>query len=170
MFYLKNFSLRTTFNFRTSSQLTLISTQINHQEQKMSSQDAHTGGDLSEMAATGTKIPNDAGKMNIIPSVPRPDQDNSNPGGIGSTSQAFAVDNPIDIPRQNKDMGLTDEIITGTGDQMPSTVEAKRLHYPANEPRAKGHERDHKHVAQTSDFERFQGEGGKMEDSPGDTR
>jgi hypothetical protein len=137
----------------------------------MSSQDAHTGGDLSDMAATGTTIPNDAGKMNLIPSVPRPDQNDRNPGGIGTTSKALAVDNAIDIPRQNKDMGLTDEVISGTGDQMPATVENKRLHYPANEPKAKGHERDHKHNRQTrSDIERFQSEGGEMEDVPGKQR
>jgi len=36
--------------------------------------DPKQGGDLSDMAASGTTVPNDAGKMNTLPSVPRPDR------------------------------------------------------------------------------------------------
>ncbi len=36
--------------------------------------DPHTGGSLSDMAVTGTTLPNDAGKQSLIPSVPPPDQ------------------------------------------------------------------------------------------------
>ena len=32
--------------------------------------DPHVGGDLSDMAATGTRMPNDAGDYEIVPSVP----------------------------------------------------------------------------------------------------
>lgn len=50
------------------------------------------------MAAEGTTIPGDAGKMNLIPSVPRPDQiEDSNE--LGSTDVAGAADNATDIPR-----------------------------------------------------------------------
>jgi hypothetical protein len=55
--------------------------------------DPHEGGDLFDMAKDGTTMPNDAGKHNLIPSVPRPDQiadDSTDPG---------AADNPTDIPR-----------------------------------------------------------------------
>jgi hypothetical protein len=135
----------------------------------MSSSDAHKGGDLSDMAVHGTKIPNDAGKMNLIPSAPRPDQVNEDSMDLGSATLAGAADNNTDIPRRNRDMGGTDEIITGTGDQMPPAVESKRLHYGANEPFSKGHDRTHKHARQTeSDLERYQGDGADMEALPGD--
>lgn len=46
----------------------------------MASEDPHKGGDLSDMAATGTKMPNDAGDYPIIPSVPKSDEKAENPG------------------------------------------------------------------------------------------
>ena len=46
----------------------------------MASEDPHKGGDLSDMAATGTKMPNDAGDYPPIPSVPKPDEKAENPG------------------------------------------------------------------------------------------
>ena len=61
-------------------------------------EDPKQGGDLSDMAVSGTSIPGDAGKMNIIPSVPRPDQI-SDPNDLGSDSLAGAADNATDIPR-----------------------------------------------------------------------
>jgi len=137
----------------------------------MSSQDAHQGGDLYDMAAKGTKIPNDAGKMNLIPSVPRPDQlDEYNNRDLGDADLASAADNPIDIARQNKDMGATGEVVTGTGDQMPAGIEQKRLHYgTSNEPAAKGHGRDERHrTGGESEFERFAGEGAEVDLAPGE--
>lgn len=122
----------------------------------MSSNDAHKGGDLYDMAKDGTKIPNDAGKLNLIPSVPRPDQmDETNNAGLGDPNLQTAADNPIDIARGNKDMGATGEVVSGTGDQMPAGIESKRLHYGANQPAAKGHQRDAKHGKEESDIERF---------------
>lgn len=64
----------------------------------MASSDPHQGGDLFDMAKDGTTIPNDAGKQNIIPSVPRPDQVND-PNDIGAPDLARAADNPNDVPR-----------------------------------------------------------------------
>lgn len=67
-----------------------------------SHEDPHVGGSLSDMAVTGTTIPNDAGKQNLIPSVPRPDQITStseNPNDLGSSDLAGVADNPIDISR-----------------------------------------------------------------------
>lgn len=61
--------------------------------------DPHQGGDLFDMAKDGTSIPNDAGKMNIIPSVPRPDQINDSPNDLGAADLSSAADNPIDISR-----------------------------------------------------------------------
>jgi len=139
----------------------------------MSSQDPHVGGDLNDMAIHGTKIPNDAGKMRTIPSVPRPDQiegnETYNPGGIGSADLSSAADNATDIPRRNKDIGATGGVITGIGDQLPAQVESKRLHFSPNNPLAKGHDRYDKHTRQKeSDLERFQGEGAQVDPEPGE--
>ena len=69
----------------------------------MTSQDPNPqGGSLSEMAAQGTKIPDDAGTQNIIPSVPRPDQvtdSSSASNDLGATDLAGAADNAQDISR-----------------------------------------------------------------------
>ncbi|KAF2102961.1 hypothetical protein NA57DRAFT_32716 [Rhizodiscina lignyota] len=139
----------------------------------MASTDAHKGGDLSDMAANGTSIPNDAGQMNTVPSVPRPDQLPSDPnfrnGNLGAPDLAAAADNASDIPRRNKDMGATGEVITGTGDQLPAQLESKRLHYGANEPASKGHDRLEKHLKQKeSDLERYAGEGAEVDPVPGE--
>ena len=80
----------------------------------MSSDDAHRGGSLEELAVQGTKIPNDAGIQNTIPSVPRPDQITED-SGIGAADIQGAADNATDIPRRNKDIGATSEVLTGTG-------------------------------------------------------
>jgi hypothetical protein len=69
----------------------------------MASTDPHQGGDLFDMAQTGTTIPNDAGEMNIILSKPRPGESSSD----GPT-------NPTDIPRSFQDRGLGEEVQTGT--------------------------------------------------------
>lgn len=64
--------------------------------------DPHTGGSLEDWAVTGTKVPNDAGKQNVIPSVPRPDQVTStseDPNDLGSSDLAAVADNPTDISR-----------------------------------------------------------------------
>jgi hypothetical protein len=84
------------------------------------SQDSHQGGDLSDMAATGANMPNDAGKMNIIPSVPRPGEGFDSVTGVtgANASQgtlAGAADEGADIPRAYKDIGATREVETGTG-------------------------------------------------------
>lgn len=136
----------------------------------MASSDPRTGGDLSDMAVEGTSIPNDAGKMNVLPSVPRPDQMAENTaGGLGAADLSSAADNATDIPRRNKDMGATGEVITGTGDQLPGEVESKRLHYGANDPLSKGHDRYDKHVRQNeSDLERYAGEGAEVDPAPGE--
>lgn len=58
-------------------------------------------------------------------------------------------------------MGATGEVISGTGDQMPAGIESKRLHFGANQPAAKGHQRDAKHGKEESDIERFAEDGRK---------
>lgn len=69
----------------------------------MASQDPNPqGGSITEMAAEGTKVPDDAGTQNTIPSVPRPDQitDPSNdPNDLGTTDLAGAADNAQDVSR-----------------------------------------------------------------------
>ncbi|KAA6411007.1 MAG: hypothetical protein FRX48_05318 [Lasallia pustulata] len=135
----------------------------------MASSDPHPqGGDLSDMAAEGTTIPGDAGKMNLIPSVPRPDQI-EDPNELGSAGLEGAADNATDIPRRNRDMGATGEVVTGTGDQLPAQVESKRLHFGANDPLSKGHDRYDKHTKQKeSDLERYAGEGAGVDRAPGE--
>lgn len=54
------------------------------------------------MAVEGTKVPDDAGTQDTIPSVPRPDQvtDPSNDSNnLGATDLAGAADNPQDVSR-----------------------------------------------------------------------
>lgn len=112
-------------------------------------QDPHQGGSLSEMAQTGTSIPNDAGKMRTIPSVPRPDQraehfdfDNE---GVAEPTTAAAADNAVDIPRSTRDVSMTGEVMTATGDSMPAGVESKRQ-IGSNIPGGQGDSRDLKHA------------------------
>ena len=122
----------------------------------------HQGGNLSDMAVNGTTMPNDAGKYDVLPSVPRPDQVSENStaftkGDLGAENLAGAADNSTDIPQQPKDIGITGEVLTGTGDQLPAQTESKRLHLGANNPLDKGHDRRDKHTVQKeSDFERYQ--------------
>ncbi|CAI7582139.1 unnamed protein product [Penicillium glandicola] len=124
----------------------------------MVQKDPHQGGSLSEMAQ-GTSMPNDAGMMNTIPSVPRPDQraehfefDN---GGIAKPSAAMATDNTTDLPRSTRDVGQTGEVISGTGNSMPAGIESKHAYMGPNHHAAHGDTRDFKraHV-----FERYQEE------------
>jgi len=130
--------------------------------------DPHQGGDLSDMAASGTSVPNDAGVQNLIPSVPRPDQLDEN-STSSADNLAGAADNGADLPRSNKDIGATGEVVTATGDQLPAQVESKNLHFGANGPLAKGHDRMDKHVRQKeSDLERYAGEGAEVEKAPGE--
>lgn len=123
-------------------------------------QDPHQGGSLADMAPEGTTIPNDAGKMNTIPSVPRPDQrgehylyDNE---GIAEPSTAMAADNATDLPRSTRDRGQTGEVMTGTGDSLPASTESKRTFMGSNIPGGTGDTRDIKHHNQNrSKFDRY---------------
>ena len=139
----------------------------------MASSDPHQGGDLSDMAATGTTVPNDAGVQNIIPSKPRPEQMAENPQFhnqfMNSADPQGATDNATDLPRQFKDMGASGEVITSTGDQMPAEIETKNLQFEGNDPQSKGSSRFAKHARQTkSDIERLQGDGAEADPAPGD--
>lgn len=95
-------------------------------------QDPHAGGSLSEMAAGGTSIPNDAGEQRTVPSVPRPDQIEENPQfdnrGTAEPNPAFAADNATDVARSTRDKGGTGEVITGTGNTIGAPQsEAKNM-------------------------------------------
>lgn len=137
------------------------------------SNDATKGGDLSDMAVSGTTVPHDVSQPRTIPSVPRPDQMAETQayqhGLIGGGDPQGAVDNAADMPRKPKDIGATGDVITGTGDQMPAQVESKNLHFGANDPVAKGHDRVDKHARQgESDLERYAGEGAGVKPPPGE--
>lgn len=126
-------------------------------------QSPHQGGTLSDFAATGTSIPNDAGKMNTIPSIPRPDQRAENPtyenAGLAQPSIAFAADNATDLPRSTRDVGQTGEFLSGTGDSIPASVESKRTFMGTNIPGGVGEARATKHQNQNrSQFDRYAGE------------
>jgi len=121
--------------------------------------DPKQGGDLSDMAATGTTVPNDAGVQNLIPSKPRSDQlaDETDPNNLGADDLATAADNPGDIPRSTKDTSVAPDILTGTGDSLPGQTASKRLHPTPgggpHDPLSKGHPRTEKHAKGVSDFE-----------------
>jgi hypothetical protein len=108
------------------------------------------------MAESGTRIPNDAGLQNTIPSVPRPDQKQRQQKGRGETEEHLfeerdfpltaQADNPQDMPRSARDTGLpSGEVVSGTGDTMPDEIESKRLHFGTGDPGAKGSLRTYKH-------------------------
>lgn len=134
----------------------------------MPSSDAYQGGRLEDMAEKGTTVPSDAGAQNLIPSVPRPDQVDAD--SATSSSLAKAADNAIDIPRTYRDTGMTGEVITGTGDQLPATtVEHKNLAGGGNEPYAKGHSRRAKHAQQRETLEDKMASGGVgVDPAPGE--
>ncbi|KAJ5156444.1 hypothetical protein N7492_009247 [Penicillium capsulatum] len=128
-------------------------------------QDPHQGGTLSEMAPTGTTIPNDAGKMRTIPSVPRPDQraesDLFDNEGLAEPSTAMAADNATDLPRSTRDVGQTGEVVTGTGNSIPASIESKRAYMGTNIPGGNGDTREQKHhVHNRSAFDRYAKEDG----------
>lgn len=141
----------------------------------MSSSDPHRGGNLTDMAEQGTRVPNDAPQQTEIPSVPRPDQqqeaeeleknrwarlDENQRIAERDFPMAAAADNQRDMPRSTKDMGPTSgEVVSGTGDVMPPEVESKRLNLGAQDPGAKGSLRTFKHeVKKGSVFDRSAGE------------
>jgi hypothetical protein len=71
-------------------------------------------------------VPNDAGKLNTIPSVASPEQKQPTAGGLGARSLAEAADNPISHEKESGHKGSgVGEVITGTGDSLPSSVTTK---------------------------------------------
>lgn len=55
----------------------------------MASSDPHKGGDLSDMAVTGTKMPNDAGDYPEVPSVPNDTEKAENPGQLSHNHESL---------------------------------------------------------------------------------
>ena len=115
----------------------------------MTTNDPHQGGTLSQLAE-GTSMPNDAGLQRLIPSVPRPDQRSENTQfdnqGLAEPTSTLAVDNPTDLPRSTRDVGMSGEVITGTGDSLNAEVESKRTQIGANAPGFRGDVRMLKHA------------------------
>ena len=137
------------------------------------SKDQHpAGGDLSDMAASGTSVPTDSAKPKLVPSVPEPHQKAENPAFhnqfINAADPQGAVDNAADMPRTFKDTGATGEVITATGDQMPADVEAKRFGLrDAGGDAAKGHSREGRGTTthKEDDIEKFATEGAEVDRS-----
>ncbi|KAK4936430.1 hypothetical protein LTR10_022704 [Elasticomyces elasticus] len=131
----------------------------------------NSGGDLFDMAKDGTKVPEDAAAPRYIPSVPRPDQiaSETDPNDLGARNLADAAGEG-DIPRTTRDTRASD-VITGTGDTLPGTVDSKRLHAVpggvTQDPFAKGSTRMTAHKKQDSDFEKGASDGPQVERAPG---
>ncbi|KAM0542860.1 hypothetical protein ACHAPJ_012583 [Fusarium lateritium] len=86
--------------------------------------DPKQGGDLFDMAKDGTSIPGDAGKQNIIRSVPNPHQkDGEAAGGLGSTTLHGAADNAL-AEGEGRETGVG-EVISATGHDIPQSVLGK---------------------------------------------
>ncbi|KAF9870666.1 hypothetical protein CkaCkLH20_11768 [Colletotrichum karsti] len=86
---------------------------------------AKQGGDLYDMAKDGTKVPGNAGKQNIITSVPNPHQkDGEAGGGLGSTTLHGAADNATLAADEGRPTGVG-EGITGTGNEIPQSTAGK---------------------------------------------
>ncbi|KAH9903995.1 hypothetical protein F4778DRAFT_780678 [Xylariomycetidae sp. FL2044] len=84
------------------------------------SKEAKEGGDLSQWAKDGTSVPNDAGKQNVLPSVPNPHQKyEDSSGGLGATSLNTAADNPAGYGAAD------DNAISATGHPVPTTMTEK---------------------------------------------
>lgn len=98
--------------------------------------DAKQGGNISDMAVSGTKVPDDAGKPDTIPSKPNPHQQAESQeyqkGRIGAGDISGAADNARDM----QSSGKHEEVITGIGDQMPADA-AEAKHLPKGEKGAK---------------------------------
>ncbi|KAI1468259.1 uncharacterized protein F4812DRAFT_458693 [Daldinia caldariorum] len=77
-------------------------------------------GDLSQMAKDGTTVPGDAGKQNLLPSVPNPDQLRDTNGGLGATELHSAADNPIGTGKDSDD-----NAISATGHSVPPSTATK---------------------------------------------
>jgi len=132
----------------------------------------NSGGDLFDLAEKGTTVPEDSAKPRFIPSVPRPDQiaSETDPNALGGRSLAEAADNASDIPRSAKDISAQD-VLTGTGDTLPATVDSKRLHNVpggvTHDNVAKGSTRMTAHKAQPNNFGGGASDGPKTDKAPG---
>ena len=100
----------------------------------MASQDPFPqGGSITEMAAEGTKVPDDAGTQDSIPSVPRPDQitDPSNDSNnLGATDLAGAADNAQDVSRVHRTFLSPSLNISILEDHSPDRAKNARLIFP----------------------------------------
>ncbi|KIW10334.1 hypothetical protein PV08_11296 [Exophiala spinifera] len=132
----------------------------------------NSGGDLFDLAKDGTNVPSDAAEPRLIPSKARPDQvvSPSDPNNLGARSLHEAADNQGDIPRTTRDTAVND-ILTGTGDSLPSQVDSKRLHAVpggvTEDPFAKGSTRMTAHKKNPSDFDKGASEGPRTDKAPG---
>ncbi|KAI1503007.1 hypothetical protein F5X99DRAFT_377310 [Biscogniauxia marginata] len=87
------------------------------------------GGDLNEMAKDGTSVPGDAGKQNVVPSVPDPQQKRD--PSPGATALHSAADNPVGVGPAD------DEAVTASGHEVPAAAAAEKY------SRSGGKERNH---------------------------
>ncbi|KIW71208.1 hypothetical protein PV04_03399 [Phialophora macrospora] len=132
----------------------------------------NSGGDLFDMAQKGTKVPEDSAQPRTIPSVARPDQVASefDPNALGGRTLAAAADNAGDIPRTTRDTSAQD-VLTGTGDTLPATVDSKRMHAVpggvTHDPFAKGSTRMTEHKVQPNSFGGGASDGPQTDRAPG---
>lgn len=84
------------------------------------------------MAVDGTKVADDAGKPNAIPSVlnrhQQAESQEYQKGRIGAADIQGAADIAPNMPRRTADGPAHGEVITGIGDQMPrQAAESKHM-------------------------------------------
>lgn len=90
------------------------------------SKESYRGGSLEEMSARGgTSIPNEAGTQQTISSEPDRRRDAAYQANTTAPDLQGVADNSAAMPAD--DLGLTGEVVTASGDQLPADVEAKRL-------------------------------------------
>jgi len=130
------------------------------------------GGDINDMATSGTTVPEDSAAPRIIKSVPNPGLERQIQDGDYNDSGdlAGAATNATDIPRSVGDSAATGEVDTLTGNSVGGAVESKRLHTSAgNSDLAKGSLRMEKHARnEGSELDKLQGDGPNVEAAPGE--
>ena len=64
-----------------------------------------------------------------------------------------------------RDTAPTSQVITGTGDALPSEIGSKRLHHDLSQDLSKGHQRYDKHVRQKGSDQEKEASEGATEDA-----
>ncbi|KAI5849144.1 hypothetical protein BZA05DRAFT_402366 [Tricharina praecox] len=95
----------------------------NAKSKTKSDDEAYRGGTLAELSARGgTHIPADSGTQNVVHSSAREKHFKTDPKLVHPSA-----DNMTDLPDNPQVSGLTGEVVTLMGDQLPPGVEGKHV-------------------------------------------